>query len=198
MIVFKNPRAKLFMVSDGMGGMSGGDSTEAAASDDGAASSTIELPKTPEELTKLISDETARALKVSEEKLKQDYETRIETEKAEAARLAKLTADEREKEIEKKKREELDQREATIRNQELTLKATEMLSSKGLPLEIRSMMIGKDESDTKLRIETFEGLFQKAVANAVNQKLSSAAKPAGGEAKKDEAIRNEIAAAING
>lgn len=169
--------------------------------DKGGAGAAIELPKSAEELTKLIQAETEKALKASQEKLQKDYETKLENEKAEAARLAKLSADEREKELEKKKKEELDQREATIRSQELTLKATDMLTAKGLPLDIRSLVIGKDEADTKSRIEAFEGVFQKAVEAAVNQKLSAGAKPgAGGGQEKsyDEMSMDELTAKLTG
>ncbi len=178
----------------GEGAGSGGSGAGAAGS--GAA---VELPKTAEELTKLITAETSKALKTSQENWQKEFQTKLEKETAEAARLAKLTADEREKELEKKKKEELDQREATIKGHELTLKATDLLTAKGLPLEIRNLVIGKDEADTAARITAFEGVFQKAVEAAVNVKLAGSAKPGAGKALDEEAtMRASIAAALNG
>lgn len=212
MLFNRFPMANMCMApDDGGGGTAGGGAGAAAAGaagagagdqggDKGGAGAAIELPKSAEELTKLIQAETEKALKASQEKLQKDFEAKLESEKAEAARLAKLSADEREKELEKKKKEELDQREATIRNQELTLKATDMLTAKGLPLDIRSLVIGKDEADTKSRIEAFEGVFQKAVEAAVNQKLSAGAKPgAGGNSSNEtESLRAQIIAGLRG
>jgi len=166
---------------------------------DGGAGAAVELPKSQEELTKLIKEETAKTLKVSQEEWQKDFKAKLEIEKAEATRIAKLTGDEKEKEIEKKKKEELDQREATIRSQEIALKATEMLTEKGLPLEIRNLVIGKDEADTKTKIEAFEGVFQKAVEAAVNQKLSGGAKPGSGSNNAEsDSLRAQIAAGLRG
>lgn len=205
MFINKHPLSNLCMAPDGDGG--GGTGGEGApiggagstVGGEGGAGTGIELPKSQEELTKLIQDETAKALKTSQEKLQQDYQTKLEVEKVEATRLAKLTSDEREKELEKKKKEELDQREATIRSQEITLKATDMLTEKGLPLEIRSLVLGKDEADTKAKIVAFEGIFQKAVEAAVNQKLSNGAKPGSGAgAAENDSIRAQIIAGLRG
>lgn len=216
MLFNRFPMANMCMApDDGGGGAAGGGAGAAAAGaagegaagagagdqggDKGGAGAAIELPKSAEELTKLIQAETEKALKASQEKLQKDFEAKLESEKAEAARLAKLSADEREKELEKKKKEELDQREATIRSQELTLKATDMLTAKGLPLDIRSLVIGKDEADTKSRIEAFEGVFQKAVEAAVNQKLSAGAKPGSGNSSNEtESLRAQIIAGLRG
>lgn len=214
MLLNKYPMANLCMAPDdgtGGGGGASGESGAAAAGEaagagagdqggeKGGAGASVELPKSAEELAKLIQAETEKALKASQEKLQKDFEARLESEKAEAARLAKLSAEEREKELEKKKKEELDQREATIRSHELTLKATDMLTAKGLPLDIRSLVIGKDEADTKSRIEAFEGVFQKAVEAAVNQKLSGGAKPGSGKSTDEtESLRAQITAGLRG
>lgn len=189
----------------GQGGAAGDDAgagTDGAAGAGTGAGSGIELPKTAEELTKLIHAETEKALKVSQEKWQKEYQSKLEKETAEASRLAKLSADEREKELEKKKKDELDQREATIKSQELTLKATDMLTAEGLPLEIRSLVIGKDEADTKARIDSFKGVFQKAVEAAVNAKLAGSARPgaSGGSEDKsyDEMSVDEINSMLYG
>lgn len=195
----------LCMAPDGAeGGGTGTEGAQSGAGGDGGSGGTggadgaaVELPKSQEELTKFIQTETEKALKNSEEKLQKDYEAKLEAEKAEATRLAKLSSEEKEKELEKKKKEELDQREATIKNQELTLKATDLLTSKGLPLEIRALVIGKDETETTSRIDAFAGVFQKAVEAAVNQKLSQSAKPGAGTGTEENVtLRNQIAAGL--
>lgn len=197
-----------YLIPDDGGGIGGGQGDAAAVevgsktgtgTDGGADDKKVELPKTPEDLAKLIQAETEKALKTTREKWQKEYGEKLAAEKAEAARLAKLSAEEREKELEKKRKVELDQREATIRQQELTLKATDILTEKKLPLEIRSMVIGKDEADTKARIEAFEGVFQKAVEAAVNEKLAGSAKPGAGKEPDDEAsLRAAIAAGLRG
>ncbi len=197
---------KHFLCLSPDGGAAGGGSGGGAAGESGSGEGTkageqsrgsqegIELPKSADELTKIIQAETAKAVTEATEKLTTEFNTKLETEKTEAVRLAKLSGEEREKEQEKKRKDELDQRESTIKQQELTLKATDMLTAKNLPLEIRSMVIGKDEADTKSRIEAFEGVFQKAVEAAVSAKLAGSAKPgAGKEPDEEAAIRSEIA-----
>lgn len=193
---------------EGEGSGAGGGQGDPGAGEGGAAAggsgigTELELPKSAEELTKLIQSETEKALKVSQGNWQKEFQTKLEKETAEAARLAKLSADEREKELEKKKKEELDQRETTIKSQELTLKATDMLTAEGLPLEIRSLVIGKDEADTKARIDSFKGVFQKAVEAAVNAKLAGSARPgaSGGSDDKsyDEMSVDEINAMLYG
>jgi hypothetical protein len=200
MFLQRYPLARLCMTpDDGTGG--GGAGTGDQGGGEGGAGTTIELPKSSEELTKLIQAETEKALKVSQGKWQKDFDIKLESEKAEAARLSKLTSDEREKELEKKKNEELNLREATIKGHELTLKATDLLTTKGLPLDIRSLVIGKDEADTVSRIEAFEGVFQKAVEAAVNIKLSGGAKPGtGGNQDKgyEDMSMDEIRAKLTG
>jgi hypothetical protein len=177
----------------GGGGTGAGTGAGAAAAGDGA----VALPKTVEELNSLIAVKTDEALKSSQEKWQKDFDEKLKNDTAEAARMAKLTADEREKELEKKRQEDLDKRESTIKLQELKLKATDMLTSKGLPLEIRDMVIGQDEADTTARITAFEGVFQKAVEAAVNQKLAGSARPGAGNAGTEtDPIRASFANAI--
>lgn len=185
-------------------GASGGGAGTGTGDADGAQAGTgsgvaFEPPKSAEELASLIKAESDKALAAAQESWKASQADEISKAVAEANRISKLSAEEKEKELEKKRIADLDQREATIKNQEITIKATDMLTEKGLPLDIRSLVIGKDEAETKERIETFEGVFQKAVEAAVNQKLAGSARPGAGSQPQNEldALRAEISAGLN-
>lgn len=94
-----------------------------------------------------------------------------ESEKAEEARLAKLSADEREKELAKKQGEELAKKEAELLHRELTIKAADVLSGKKLPQEAKQFLVGKDEESTMKNIATFEKMFNEALTGVVKDRI---------------------------
>lgn len=199
--LYLKQRGMCLNADTGAGGAIAGTGTGdvAGAEGDTGGGAAFEPPKSAEELASLIKVETDKALATAQESWKVSQADEISKAVAEANRISKLSAEDKEIELEKKRINELDQREATIKNQEIALKATDMLTSKGLPLDIRSLVIGKDEAETKERIETFEGVFQKAVEAAVNQKLSKSARPGAGSQSNSELeeIRAEINAGLN-
>lgn len=127
----------------------------------------LELPKSKEELDKLIE----KAVKDTSTKLQKDFDTKLATEKAEAERLAKLSAADKEKELTKKQQDALSKKEQELARKELELKTVDLLKEKSLPLDFKPFVIGADEDGTKERVESFEKLWQKAVEEAVNERL---------------------------
>lgn len=75
---------------------------------------TIELPKTLEELQKLLQSEVDRrviqVLQIARQKWEEETKQKIEEERREAERLAKLTQAEKEKELLRKQQEELNKK----------------------------------------------------------------------------------------
>lgn len=140
----------------------------------------VELPKTVEELQRLIQSESDRrvtqALQTAQTKWQAEMEARVKAAAEEAAKLAKMSAEEREKALAAKAQEELRQREAALAARELELKATDMLIAKQLPLEFKPFILDADETKTALRIDQFAALFQQAVQAAVEERLKGAGK----------------------
>lgn len=136
---------------------------------------TIELPKTIEELQTMLQSEAdkrvSQALATQKTKLTADLEAKIEAEKAEAARLAKLTAAEREKELVEKSKKDLEEREARIAAQQLDIDTTNLLTQKKLPIEFKQFVLGQDLDSTTKRIEDFSNLWDTKLEEALTEKL---------------------------
>ena len=130
---------------------------------------------TQEELDKLLQSETDRrvteALKTSRAKWEKEYKEKLEKEKKEAERLSKLSADEREKELLKQKEQELAEKEQAIRMKELHLYTIEILSEENLPVGFAEFLIGEDAETTNDNIKKFKEEWQKALSNAVDERI---------------------------
>lgn len=100
----------------------------------------VTLTKTAEELQILLQSEAdkrvTQAIKTAQEKWQTEYETKLKAE-----RFAKLSAEEKEKELLKKQQEEIEKRERAIAQRALELKAIDLLQEKKRPI-VRSTSLG--------------------------------------------------------
>jgi hypothetical protein len=146
--------------------------------------SEIELPKTQEELEKLLQSEADKrvtgALKTAQEKWEADYEAKLETEKAEAEKLAKLSQAEKEKVLMEKQKNELSQKEKEIALREMKLESIKILNEQKLPIDFADLLTADDADTTKSNIDTFSKAFKDAVSTAVDERLKSGTIPKGG------------------
>ena len=118
---------------------------------------------TQEEVDKIVNKRLARERK--------DIEAKIEAERAEAERLAKMSEAEKQQALFKKQVAEF---EATKRafDQELLLNDTsKQLASKNLPIEFAEMLKANDAESTFENIKIFETKFNEAVEKLVNERL---------------------------
>ena len=118
---------------------------------------------TQEEVDKIVNKRLARERK--------DIEAKIEAERAEAERLAKMSEAEKQQALFKKQVAEF---EATKRafDQELLLNDTsKQLASKNLPIEFAEMLKANDAESTFENIKVFEAKFNEAVEKLVNERL---------------------------
>ena len=97
------------------------------------------------------------------------YSENLEAEKAEAERLAKLSADERLKEEQTKFEEERTQ----FLTQKAELEATKLLNQKGLPIEFTAYVTDLDAEKMTSNIEAFETIWNEALAKEVGNRLKS-------------------------
>lgn len=95
--------------------------------------------------------------------------------KAEAERVAKLTAEERAAEEKKK----FDADRAAFEHERLENEATKQLAQMGLPVEFASQLIGKDATATLANVQTFGKAFTAAVEKGVNDRIKGTAPKAG-------------------
>ena len=94
-----------------------------------------------------------------------------EKEKDEAARLAKMSAEERKAAEFDKRQKAFDEEKAKYNAERLEFECTKLLAADNLPVEFSSMLTGKDAETTKANIETFKAAFGKAIEAAVTERL---------------------------
>ena len=130
---------------------------------------------TQDEVDKLLQSEADKrvteALKTAKAKWEKEYKEQLEREKKEAERLSKLSAEEREKELLKQKEEELAEKERAIRMKELHLDTIEILAEENLPVGFAEFLIKDDAETTNENIKKFKKEWQKALSNAVDERI---------------------------
>ncbi|MCR3760414.1 DUF4355 domain-containing protein [Clostridium felsineum] len=130
-----------------------------------------------EDVTKIVTDSIAK------EKLKweKEYNQKLENEKKEAERLAKMTAAEKEKAIFEKQKSDLATKEKEIALKEMKFEAVKILNDRELPIELVDMLATTDADNTKANIDAFDKAFKAALSKAVDARIkaSSTAPKAG-------------------
>ena len=142
--------------------------------------------KTPEEieLEKKIEAESDRKLAKALDKKQKEWEAQqqkaIDDALAEKERLSKLSEKERKDEELSKREKDLEKRLADIERKELKSDAVSDLNKKGLPSDFADVLLGEDAESTLKNINAFKETFDKAVNNAVKEKLRQETPPGGG------------------
>lgn len=101
-------------------------------------------------------------------------------EQDEAARLSKLTKDERTREELRLGREKLDKERAAFEREKLETETARQLAERRLPAGMAARLCGSDAEETKANIDAFEADWNKALKAAVSERLSSGAPKAPG------------------
>ena len=94
-------------------------------------------------------------------------------EKEEAAKLAKMNAEEKAKYAAQKREEELKARETAIQQKELRFEALNILEEKGLPSKLVDCLNLTSADTCKASIESIQTAFSEAVTAAVDARLRS-------------------------
>lgn len=126
-----------------------------------------------------ISKAVDKALKNREAKHREDLQKAIDEALAEKERLSKLSEKERESEELSKERKKLEQDKAEHNRRVLKADAVEDLQEKGLPKDFADFLLGEDAEKTLENINNFKTAFDKAVNDAVKEKLRQDTPPAG-------------------
>ncbi|MCI5891829.1 MAG: DUF4355 domain-containing protein [Clostridiales bacterium] len=130
---------------------------------------------TQEEYEKALQSETDKrvqqALATAEAKWQKDYEAKLADEINEAARLAKMSAEDRAKAEFDKRVKEFEDREAKHNAERLTFECTKQLANENLPVEMAEMLTGTDAETTKANIEAFKNVYNKAIQDGIDKKL---------------------------
>jgi hypothetical protein len=200
-------KLQMFMADSGAdGGASGAENATVETTETQTTETATEQPKTytQEELEKILQAESDRkvskALETTKAKWEQEYKAKLEAEKQEAAKLAKLSEAEKQKALLDKQQNELSEKEKQIALREMKLESVKILSEKGLPVSFVDLLTTGDADSTKANIDTFDTAFKTALEVAVNERLkSSSVKPQVGatatdlNAKLEEARKKAMA-----
>jgi len=138
------------------------------------------------------SDKRVRqAEKTFEKKYEDQLREKIEKEREDAERLARLTSDEREKELFERNKTLLEEKEKKLRQREMKLAAIDVLNDEGLPVTFADQLLGESVDDTHDRIQKFKKAWHEAIDTEVNKRLKGRIPEDGGQ-KTGETNMNEI------
>ena len=147
---------------------------------------TVTEPTTPEvntepitltqaELDAKLQSETdkrvAQALKTAQAKWETEWTAKLETEKSEATKLAKMTAEQRKQAEFDKKVAEFEARQKEYESKALKAEAITQLATEKLPTEFADYLLGTTAEDTMAKINVFKDTWNKAIESAVNERL---------------------------
>lgn len=148
-----------------------GNADNNAAANGGTGDSSTPKTYTEKELQSETDRRVTEALKTAQSKWVADYEKKLKSEKDEAARLAKMSAEERAQAEFEKERKEFERERESHNKERLEFECTKQLAAESLPVEFASMLTGADADATKKNIKTFKDAFAKAVEVSVKERL---------------------------
>jgi len=122
---------------------------------------------TQEELNETIS----KRLKAEKEKSQKETQEAIDRALAEERRLAKLSSDEKEKELKAKQDSESKERENNTTRRENRLTALETFAELELPKDLVDFVVDLDVEKQSEKIQSFKKAFDASVAERVKQRL---------------------------
>lgn len=130
---------------------------------------------TEQEFQSEIDRRVTQALKTSQEKWRQEFQQKLEQEKQEAERLAKLSTEEREKAIFQKEREEFEKQKREFERERLTTQTLKTLATEDLPAECCDwIMAGVEKAeDIMTRITAFKKMFSEAVEKRLEERTQT-------------------------
>lgn len=130
-------------------------------------------------------DDIAKMISAEKDKWQKEHEADVEEAKNEAAKLAKMSAKEREDAENKKKLDDIAKREANLNRRELEVATKTELVNSDLPESFLDVVIGKDAESTKENIKKVKELFDKEVQAEVTNRLKTDLPKAGSAAGGD-------------
>ena len=111
------------------------------------------------------------------------WQKELEEEKNEAARLAKLSEEERQQALIQKEKDDFEQEKAVFRQEQLLVEKGKQLQEIGIPSAFAARIQGNTAEEAIKDVKSFKAEWDKAVEAAVNEKLkASVDTPLGGGA----------------
>lgn len=127
-----------------------------------------------------VEEQIKAAVAAAKTEWDKGLDDKIKAAQDEAARLAKLSAAERQKEEDKAAKEKFEQEKAEFEHKKIVLYAETQLAKASLPTELAEQMAADSEENTKTAIDALKTVFDKAVEAEVTEKLKGKTPPMGG------------------
>lgn len=105
------------------------------------------------------------------------WQKEMEQEKNEAARLAKLSEEERQQALIQKEKDDFEKEKAEFRKQQLFVEKGKQLTAQGIPADFAHRITGDTAEDILEDVKAFRAEWDKAVEAKVNERLASKNKP---------------------
>ena len=140
-------------------------------SDINAEDITKEGKSTEQSVKTFTQEEIDKMISVRLEREQKKFSERLEKEKTEAERMAKLTADEREKEILKQSKNELEEKERLLKLRENQLTAYNKLAEAGLDNSFVDFVLDEDSEKMLEKIENLKTRFTKSLEEKLKKEM---------------------------
>lgn len=131
------------------------------------------------------------ALKTAQAKWEEDLKKRIDDERKEAEKLAKMTAQEKAEAQLKKDREEFEKQRQELQRERMEIETRKILRSEELDENFAPFLMNGDADATKTNIDTFKKAFVAAVEEGVKKQLKGKT-PSAGEQKSATQMEEQL------
>ena len=121
-----------------------------------------DIKMTKEEYQQALNSEAdkrvSQALKTSQAKWETEFKEKLELERAEAEKLAKLSESEKQKVIFERQQSELEESKQSFQNERLKFEAVKIMTDKQVPISFIDVLVSKDAETTYANIDNFKSL----------------------------------------
>lgn len=158
------------------------DAVNARGQESGSSAANEVKTYTAEELQAETDRCVTEAVKTANAKSEESFKQRLEAARAEWDKEAKMTAAEREKAAADKAKADFEKEKAEFEHEKLVSRAGAQLVKNGLPEEIAELITASDATEETIGngITALKSAFDKAVEEAVNEKLKGKSPASGG------------------
>lgn len=128
-----------------------------------------------EELKSLIEKYVSDALKTARTSWEKDFETRIATEREDAAKMATMSSEERAKALMERKQQDFESERQQYMGERAEFEAAKELSAQNLPVSFAKMVADTDKDVMMENIESFKAEYMKAIEAGLSERLRGVA-----------------------
>lgn len=135
---------------------------------------------TKEELDKLLQSETDKrvtgALNTAKSKWEQEFKEKLQAEKSEAEKLAKMSEEEKYKAQLEKKEQEIADRERRVRLSEMKSETISQLAELEIPTKFTDFLLRDSADETKANLDVFSQMWKAELKSQTEKRVEESLK----------------------